>query len=173
MLKLKVLNGFYDFVKILYFTSNQYCFMNEWTSYLFSLFTDLDTNKRFTYDKDNIWLFKTKILFDLRIFSTRSSPLRETAKLQNGNFSICEQPNFCCWRHPENQENKMTTFKNTPLGLWPLSKSKFNLKSDRVNLVAPACPIECLLYLPQGYNARKVISEVYASLVLQYTVSGR
>ena len=32
--------------------------------------------------------------------------------------------------------------------LWPLSKSKFNLKSDRVNLVAPASPIECLLYSP-------------------------
>jgi len=31
---------------------------------------------------------------------------------------------------------------------WPFNKSKFNLKSDRVNLVAPACPIECLLYLP-------------------------
>ena len=30
--------------------------------------------------------------------------------------------------------------------LWPFSKSKSNLKSDRVNLVAPA--IECLLYLP-------------------------
>ena len=27
-------------------------------------------------------------------------------------------------------------------------KSKFNIKSDRVNLVAPASPIECLLYLP-------------------------
>ena len=32
--------------------------------------------------------------------------------------------------------------------LWLFSKSKFNLKSDRVNLVAPASPIECLLYLP-------------------------
>ena len=32
--------------------------------------------------------------------------------------------------------------------LWPFSKSKINLKSDRVNLVAPACPIECLLYSP-------------------------
>ena len=32
--------------------------------------------------------------------------------------------------------------------LWPFSKSKFNLKSARVNLVAPASPIECLLYLP-------------------------
>ena len=31
---------------------------------------------------------------------------------------------------------------------WPSSKSKFNLKSDRVNIVAPASPIECLLYLP-------------------------
>ena len=31
--------------------------------------------------------------------------------------------------------------------LWPFSKSKFNLKSDRVNLVAPVSPIECLLYL--------------------------
>ena len=30
---------------------------------------------------------------------------------------------------------------------WPFSKSKFNLKSDHVNLVAPASPIECLLYL--------------------------
>ena len=28
------------------------------------------------------------------------------------------------------------------------SKSKFNLKSNRVNYVAPASPIECLLYLP-------------------------
>ena len=27
-------------------------------------------------------------------------------------------------------------------------KSKFKLKSDRVKLVAPASPIECLLYLP-------------------------
>ena len=31
---------------------------------------------------------------------------------------------------------------------WPFSKNKFNLKSDRVNLVAPTSPIECLLYLP-------------------------
>ena len=29
--------------------------------------------------------------------------------------------------------------------LWPFSKRKFNLKSDRVNLVAPASHIECLL----------------------------
>ena len=35
----------------------------------------------------------------------------------------------------------------------PFSKSKFNLKSDHVNLVAPASPIECLLYLP---NVRAV-----------------
>ena len=34
------------------------------------------------------------------------------------------------------------------LHLWPFSKSKFNLKSDRVNLVAPASPIKCLLHLP-------------------------
>ena len=32
--------------------------------------------------------------------------------------------------------------------LCPFSKSKFNLNSDRVNLVAPASPIACLLYLP-------------------------
>ena len=40
--------------------------------------------------------------------------------------------------------------KNVPkdTNLWPFSKSKFNLKSDRVNLVAPPSPIECLLYLP-------------------------
>ena len=31
---------------------------------------------------------------------------------------------------------------------WPFSKSKFNLKSDRVNFTAPAIPIECLLHLP-------------------------
>ena len=31
---------------------------------------------------------------------------------------------------------------------WRFSKSKFNLKSDRVHLVAPASPIKCLLYLP-------------------------
>ena len=31
--------------------------------------------------------------------------------------------------------------------LWPFSKSKLNLKSDRVNLVAAASPIEGLLYL--------------------------
>ena len=30
----------------------------------------------------------------------------------------------------------------------PFSKSKFNLKSDRVIFFAPASPIECLLYLP-------------------------
>ncbi len=28
------------------------------------------------------------------------------------------------------------------------SESKLNLKSDRVNFVAPASPIECMLYLP-------------------------
>ena len=31
--------------------------------------------------------------------------------------------------------------------LWPFSKSKFNLKSDRVNLVAPASPIYSPIYL--------------------------
>ena len=36
---------------------------------------------------------------------------------------------------------------------WPFSKSKFKLKSNRVNLVAPASPIECLLYLP---NVRSI-----------------
>ena len=30
----------------------------------------------------------------------------------------------------------------------PFSNSKFNLKSDRVNFVTPAIPIECLLNLP-------------------------
>ena len=30
----------------------------------------------------------------------------------------------------------------------PLAQIQFNLKSDGVNLVAPASPIECLLYLP-------------------------
>ena len=46
---------------------------------------------------------------------------------------------------------KTTSFLHESLHikhLWPFSKSKFNLKSDRVNLVAPAIPIECLLYLP-------------------------
>ena len=31
--------------------------------------------------------------------------------------------------------------------LCPFSKSKFNLESNRVNLVSPASSIECLLYL--------------------------
>ena len=31
---------------------------------------------------------------------------------------------------------------------WPFSKSKFHHNSNRVNLVAPASPIECVLYLP-------------------------
>ena len=34
------------------------------------------------------------------------------------------------------------------VNLGHFSKSKINPKSDRVNLVAPAIPIECLLYLP-------------------------
>ena len=34
---------------------------------------------------------------------------------------------------------------------WPFSKSKFNLKSDRVNLVAPASPISvCFIYPMSG-----------------------
>ena len=32
---------------------------------------------------------------------------------------------------------------------WPFSKSKFNLGSDRVNLIVPASPIERLLDLPK------------------------
>ena len=32
--------------------------------------------------------------------------------------------------------------------LRPFRKSEFNLKSDRVNLVAPVSPTECLFYLP-------------------------
>ena len=32
--------------------------------------------------------------------------------------------------------------------LWPFNKSKFNLMSGRVNLVALASPIECMPYLP-------------------------
>ena len=39
--------------------------------------------------------------------------------------------------------------------LWPFSKSRFNLMSDRVNLIAPASPVECLLYLP---NVRAIQS---------------
>ena len=42
----------------------------------------------------------------------------------------------------------MQTSLNTVMHLWPFSKSKFNLKSDRVNLVAAVSPIEYLLYLP-------------------------
>ena len=40
------------------------------------------------------------------------------------------------------------TIKRHYTHLCPFSKSKFNLKSDRVNLVAPASLIECLHYLP-------------------------
>ena len=41
-----------------------------------------------------------------------------------------------------------TFFSLQSTHLWPFCKSEFNLKSDRVNLVALASPIECLLYLP-------------------------
>ena len=34
--------------------------------------------------------------------------------------------------------------------LWLFSKRKFNLKSDRVNLAAPASHIECLLFCPMS-----------------------
>ena len=43
-------------------------------------------------------------------------------------------------------------FAHTYLG--PFSKSKFNLKSDRVNLVAPTSPMEYLRYLP---NVRTIL----------------
>ena len=36
--------------------------------------------------------------------------------------------------------------------LWPLSKSKFNLMSDCVNLIAPGSPIACLPYLPNVWG---------------------
>ena len=39
-------------------------------------------------------------------------------------------------------------FQSPLTHLWPFSKSKFYLKSDHVNLVAPASPIECMLHLP-------------------------
>ena len=42
------------------------------------------------------------------------------------------------------KENKSNIFHNTH----PWTFSKSNLKSDRINFVAPASPIECLLYLP-------------------------
>ena len=38
----------------------------------------------------------------------------------------------------------------TDTQLCPFSKSKFDLKSDRVILVAPASPIEFLHYLPNA-----------------------
>ena len=41
--------------------------------------------------------------------------------------------------------------------LWAFSKSKFNIKSDRVNLVAPASHIECLLYLPTDQSPRDTV----------------
>ena len=42
----------------------------------------------------------------------------------------------------------LRTSGTTQYAPWPFCKSKFNLKSDRVNLVAPASPIKCLLHLP-------------------------
>ena len=41
----------------------------------------------------------------------------------------------------------LTSGQSLHMHLWHLNKSKFNLKSVRVNLVAPA-PVECMLYLP-------------------------
>ena len=43
---------------------------------------------------------------------------------------------------------KVSSILRTELTSDPLVKIKFNLKSARVNLAAPASPIECLLYLP-------------------------
>ena len=61
---------------------------------------------------------------------------------------------------------------------WPFSKSKFVLKSDRVNLVAPACPIECLLYLSnvraiQYKLGPKRLTQLGNSNVLRLPVSCR
>ena len=50
---------------------------------------------------------------------------------------------FCTFHfNVKGNDSSGSRFAHAPL---PFSKSKFNLKSDRVNLVAN--PIECLLYL--------------------------
>ena len=49
-----------------------------------------------------------------------------------------------------NEEKDISVCLPWQTHLWPFSKSKFNVKSDRVNLVASASPIKCLLYLPNG-----------------------
>jgi len=54
----------------------------------------------------------------------------------------------CCKVHITPSQSKSPPCLKLYTPLWPFSKSKFNLKSDRVNLVAPASPIECLLHLP-------------------------
>ena len=49
-------------------------------------------------------------------------------------------------------ELQLMTFQMTDFtyDLRPFRKSKFNLMPDRVNLVAPASPIECPLYFPMS-----------------------
>ena len=123
MLKLKVLNGFYDFVKNLYFTSNQYCFMNEWTSYLFSLFTDLNTNKRVTYNKDNIY-YLTQKYFLIYEFAALLSTSRncKTPKWQFLNLWTTEF--FCCCLQdiPKIKKIKWQYLKIRPSASDPLVK---------------------------------------------------
>ena len=57
--------------------------------------------------------------------------------------------NVTYYRTIRNSRNLGYTLYNAPF-----SKSKFNLKSDSVNLVAPASPIKCLLYLPNNLVIR-------------------
>ena len=51
------------------------------------------------------------------------------------------------------------------------SKSKFNLKSDRVNLVAPASPYECLLFYPM--SGRYSTNWVDPARKFKYTTAAR
>ena len=64
-----------------------------------------------------------------------------------GEFFLCKQrcAQLIKWPHLL-RVDWLITWKYTTHP-WPFSKSKFNLKSDRVNIVAPASPIECLFYL--------------------------
>ena len=56
---------------------------------------------------------------------------------------------------------------------WPFSKSKFNLKSDRVNLVAPASPIECLLHLPNVWAIQSGTEKVDPARTFKCTTAVR
>ena len=84
-------------------------------------------------------LSKKLNLFVLNFKRTSHMDTRFKAKLQKLFCFFCQKVWFDQYR---------IVVSSNDTHLWPFSKGKFSLKCDSVNLVAPASPNECLLYLP-------------------------